>query len=163
MLALISAAVTLINLLLSLAIGLRLYRLAWREGGFGPEFWLACFFLFAAFLGAGLNISVYVGMADPSLALSPLHNSLVLAASAFTYCVGTAGLHLFNWLTFRRESAGARTAAAAGSLFVVVAACAQALTEGLHGEGVSGDRAIGRFQLARVAPYYWLAAESLRY
>jgi hypothetical protein len=162
MLALISAAVTLINLLLSLAIGLRLYRLAWREGGFGPEFWLAGFFLFAAFLGAGLNISVYVGMADPSLALSPLHNSLVLAASTFTYCVGTAGLHLFNWLTFRRESAGARTAAAAGSLSVALAACAQALTEGFTVKVFPG---IGYwiFYLARVAPYYWLAAESLRY
>jgi hypothetical protein len=162
MLALISAAVTLINLLLSLAIGLRLYRLAWREGGFGPEFWLAGFFLFAAFLGAGLNISVYVGMADPSLALSPLHNSLVLAASTFTYCVGTAGLHLFNWLTFRRESAGARTAAAAGSLSVALAACAQALTEGFTVKVFPG---IGywMFYLARVAPYYWLAAESLRY
>ncbi|MGH7751260.1 MAG: hypothetical protein ACREN5_00450, partial [Gemmatimonadales bacterium] len=162
MLALISASVTLVNLLLSLAIGFRLYRLAWREGGFGPEFWLAGFFLFAAFLGAGLNISVYVGMASASLALSPLHNSIVLMASAFTYCVGTTGLHLFNWLTFRRESAGARTAALAGSLAVVVAACAQAVTEGFTVRVVPG---IGywTFQLARVAPYYWLAAESLRY
>lgn len=162
MLALISAAVTLVNLLLSFVIGFRLYRLAWREGGFGPEFWLAGFFLFAAFLGAGLNITVYVGMAVPSLGLGPLHNSLILAASTFTYCVGTAGLHLFNWLTFRRESAGACTAAAAGSLSVVVAACAQALSEGFTVKVFPG---IGywTFYLARVAPYYWLAAESLRY
>jgi len=162
MLALISASVTLVNLLLSLAIGYRLYRLAWREGGFGPEFWLAGFFLFAAFLGAGLNISVYVGLADPSLALSPLHGALVLAASTFTYCLGTAGLHLFTWLTFRRESASARTAAAAGSLLVVAAACAQALTEGFTVKVFPGI-AYWAFYLARVAPYYWLAAESLRY
>src|SRR5262245_56516487 len=128
--ALISAVVTLINLLLSLAIGLRLYRVAWREGGFGPEFWLAGFFLFAAFLGAGLNISVYVGMAEPSLALSPFHGSLVLMASCFTYCVGTAGLHMFIWLAFRRDSKRARTAAAVGSLLVWLAAGVQAITEG---------------------------------
>jgi len=162
MLALISAAVTLVNLLLSLAIGLRLFRLAWREGGFGPELWLASFFLFAAFLGAGLNISVYVGLADPSLALSPLHGSLVLAASTFTYCLGTIGLHVFTWLTFRRESASARTAAAVGSLAVLAAACSQALTEGFAVTVFPGI-AYWAFYLARVAPYYWLAAESLRY
>jgi len=162
MLALISASVTLVNLLLSLAIGFRLYRLAWREGGFGPEFWLASFFLFAAFLGAGLNISVYAGLADPSLALSPLHGSLVLAASTFTYCLGTAGLHLFTWLTFRRESASARAVAAVGCLLVAAAACAQALTEGFAVKVFPGIAYWG-FYLARVAPYYWLAAESLRY
>src|SRR5262245_20036188 len=100
MLALISASVTLANLLLSLVIGIRLFRLARRESGFGPEFWLACFFFFAAFLGAGLNISVYIGMADPALAFSPLHGSLVLAASTFIYCIGTLGIYLFNWITF---------------------------------------------------------------
>jgi hypothetical protein len=160
--ALISAAVTLINLLLSLAIGLRLYRVAWREGGFGPEFWLAGFFLFAAFLGAGLNISVYVGMAEPSLAMNAFQNSLVLMASGFNYCVGTAGLHMFVWLTFRRESKRARSAAAVGSLAVFIAAGVQAITEGFSVKVIPG---IGywAFQVARNAPYYWLAAESLRY
>ena len=71
MLALISASVTLANLLLSLVIGIRLFRLARHGSGFGPEFWLASFFFFAAFLGAGLNISVYAGLADPALALQP--------------------------------------------------------------------------------------------
>jgi hypothetical protein len=162
MLALISAAVTLVNLLLSLAIGLRLYRVAWREGGFGPEFWLAGFFLFAAFLGAGLNISVYVGMAEPSLALSPFHGSLILMASGFTYCVGTAGLHMFTWLTFRRDSNPARTAAAVGSLAVFIAAGFQAITEGFAVKVLPGP-GYWAFQLARNAPYYWLAVESLRY
>jgi hypothetical protein len=162
MLALLSAAVTLINLLLSLAIGLRLYRLAWREGGFGPEFWLAGFFLFAAFLGAGLNISVYVGMADPSLALNPFSNSLLLMASTFTYCLGTAGLHFFIFLTFRRESKRARRAAAVGSLAVMIAAGFQAISEGFSVKVFPG---IGYwlFYLARCAPYYWLAAEALGY
>jgi hypothetical protein len=162
MLALISASVTLVNLMLSLAIGIRLFRLARRQGGFGPEFWLGGFFLFAAFLGAGLNISVYAGLADPSLALSPLHGALVLAASTVSYCVGTAGLHVFIWLTFRGESAGARNAAIAGSLAVTAAAIAQALTEGFAVRVFPGI-AYWAFYLARSAPYYWLAAESLRY
>jgi hypothetical protein len=162
MLALISAAVTLINLLLSLAIGFRLYRVAWREGGFGPEFWLAGFFLFAAFLGAGLNISVYVGMAEPSLAFSAFHGSLVLMASCFTYCVGTAGLHMFIWLAFRRDSKAARNAAAVGSLAVWIAAGFQAITEGFSVKVLPG-LGYWAFYLARVAPYYWLAAESLSY
>jgi hypothetical protein len=98
MLALISAAVTLANLLSSLAIGIRLFRLARCGSGFGPEFWLGTCFLFVAFLGIGLNISVYDGMADPSLALSPLHGSLVLAASTFVYCNGTIGICVFNGL-----------------------------------------------------------------
>jgi hypothetical protein len=162
MLALISAAVTLVNLLLSIAIGLRLYRVAWREGGFGPEFWLAGFFLFAAFLGAGLNISVYVGMAEPSLALSAFHGSLVLMASVFSYCVGTAGLHVFIWLAFRRESKRARSAAAVGALAVWIAAGFQAITEGFSVRVLPG-LGYWAFYLARVAPYYWLAAESLGY
>jgi hypothetical protein len=162
MLALLSASVTLINLLLSLAIGLRLLRLARREGGFGPEFWLAGFFLLASFLGTGLNITVYAGLANPSLALSPFHGSLVLAASAFTYCMGTTGLHLFTWLTFRRDSAHARIAVVAGGLSVAAAACAQALTEGFTVKVFPG-LAYWAFQVARNAPYYWLAAESLRY
>ena len=162
MLALISASVTLANLLLSLVIGIRLFRLARRGSSFGPEFWLASFFVFAAFLGAGLNISVYAGLADPALALSPLHGSLVLASSTFTYCAGTIGLHLFNWLTFRRDSERARNAAVAGSLFVVGAACAQGLTEGFAVKVFPGV-AYWIFYVARVAPYYWLATESLRY
>jgi hypothetical protein len=162
MLALISAAVTLANLLLSLVIGIRLFRLALRGSGFGPEFWLASFFIFAAFLGAGLNISVYAGLADPALALSPLHGALVLAASTFTYCAGTIGLYIFNWLTFRRDSAHARIAVVAGSLFVVGAACAQGLSEGFAVKVFPGI-AYWIFYVARVAPYYWLATESLRY
>ena len=162
MLALISASVTLANLLLSLAIGIRLFRLARRGSGFGPEFWLGTFFLFAAFLGAGLNISVYAGMADPSLALSPLHGSLVLAASTFIYCIGTIGIYIFNWLTFRPDSRRARIAVVVGSLLVIASACAQALTEGFTVKVFPGI-AYWCFYVARVAPYYWLAAESLSY
>jgi len=162
MLALISASVTLANLLLSLVIGIRLFRLARRGSGFGPEFWLASFFIFAAFLGAGLNISVYAGLADPALALSPLHGSLVLAASAITYCVGTIGLNIFIWLTFRRVSGRARWAVVAGSLLVVGAACVQGLFEGFAVKVFPGV-AYWIFYVGRVAPYYWLAIESLRY
>lgn len=162
MLALISASVTLANLLLSLAIGIRLFRLAWRESGFGPEFWLGTFFLFAAFLGAGLNISVYVGMADPALALSPLHGSLVLAASTFIYCIGTVGILIFNWITFRPDSPRARNTVIAGSALVIGAACAQALTEGFEVTVFPGA-AYWTFYVGRVAPYYWLAVESLLY
>ena len=162
MLALISASVTLANLLLSLVIGIRLFRHARRGSGFGPEFWLACFFLFAAFLGAGLNISVYAGLADPKLALSPLHGAVVLAASTITYCIGTIGLHVFNWRTFRPESRRARHAVVVGSLLVVGASCAQAVTEGFAVRVFPGV-AYWVFYVARVAPYYWLAVESLRY
>jgi hypothetical protein len=162
MLALISASVTLANLLLSLAIGIRLFRLARRGSGFGPEFWLASFFFFAAFLGAGLNISVYAGLAAPALALSPLHGALVLAASTVSYCAGTIGLHVFNWRTFRPDSVRARDAIVAGSLLVVAAACAQGLSEGFALKVFPGA-AYWIFYVARVAPYYWLAVESLRY
>lgn len=162
MLPLISASVTLANLLLSLAIGIRLFRLARRGSGFGPEFWLASFFLFAAFLGAGLNISVYAGLADPSLALSPQHGSLVLAASTFIYCIGTIGLYVFTRVTFRPDSERARHAVVAGSALVVAAAVAQGLTEGFAVTVFPGV-AYWCFYVARVAPYYWLAVESLRY
>jgi hypothetical protein len=162
MLTLISAALTLANLLLSIVIGLRLFRLARRGSRFGPEFWLAVYFVFAAFLGAGLNISVYAGLADPSLALSREHGALVLAASCATYAVGTLGLYVFVWLTFRRESAGARAAVVVGSLLVFGAACAQGLTEGFAVKVFPGV-AYWVFYVARVAPYYWLAVEALRY
>ena len=45
---------------------------------------------------------------------------------------------------------------------MVAAACAQALTEGFAVKVFPGI-AYWAFYLARVAPYYWLAAESLRY
>ena len=162
MLALISVSVTLANLLLSLAIGIRLFRLARRGRGFGPEFWLASFFFFAAFLGAGLNISVYAGLADPSLAFSPEHGSLVLASSTFIYCIGTIGLYIFTRLTFRPDSPRARAAVVAGSVLVVGAAVAQGLTEGFAIKVFPGV-AYWCFYVARVAPYYWLAVESLHY
>jgi hypothetical protein len=162
MLTLISASVTLANLLLSIVIGTRLFRRAQRGSRFGPEFWLACFFVFAAFLGAGLNISVYAGLADPKLALSPQHGALVLAASGLTYCVGTIGLHVFVWLTFRRDSARARAAVAVGSLLVVSAFVLQGLSEGFVVKVFPGV-AYWAFYLARVAPYYWLAVESLHF
>ncbi len=162
MFALVSGLVTLANLLLSLVIGVRLFRLARRGGGFGPEFWLASFFLFAAFLGAGLNISVYAGLADPALALSSQNGPLVLAASTFSYCLGTIGLHVFTWLTFRRDSLRARNGVVAGSLLVVAAACAQGWSEGFAVKVFPGV-AYWVFYVARVAPYYWLAVEALRY
>ena len=162
MLALSSALVTLANLLLSLVVGIRLFRLARRGSGFGPEFWLASFFLLAAFLGAGLNISVYAGLADPKLALSSSHGALVLAASTLTYCLGTLGLYVFIWLTFRRESAGARVAVVAGSVLTFGAACAQGLTEGFAVKVFPGV-AYWVFYVARVTPYYWLSVEALRY
>jgi hypothetical protein len=162
MLALISAAVTLANLLLSLVVGIRLFRLARRGSSFGPECWLASFFVFGAFLGAGLNISVYVGMADPSLALSPLHGSLVLASSTFIYCVGTLGIYVFNWITFRPDSKRARNAVIAGTAFVFGSALAQAMTEGFKVTVFPGA-AYWSFYIGRVAPYYWLAVESLLY
>jgi hypothetical protein len=162
MLTLISAALTLANLLLSIVIGIRLFRLARRGSGFGPEFWLAVYFVFAAFLGAGLNISVYAGLADPTLALSRENGALILATSCVIYAVGTLGLYVFCWLTFRRESAGARAAVVGGSLLVFGAVVAQGLTEGFAVKVFPGV-AYWVFYLARVAPYYWLAVEALRY
>jgi hypothetical protein len=162
MLTLISASVTLVNLLLSLAIGCRLFRLAWRERGFGPVFWLAVFFVFSAFLGAGLNISVYAGLADPALALGPVHGPIVLAVSCSCYAVGTLGLHLFNWMTFRRDSNWAYAGVAAGGLLVVGTIFAQGLTEGFAVRVLPGP-AYWAFFAARVAPFYWLAGEALRY
>jgi hypothetical protein len=162
MLTLISASVTLANLLLSLVIGIRLFRLARRGSGFGPEFWLAGFFFLAAFLGAGLNISVYAGLADPKLALSPEHGSLILAVSSFVYCFGTVGIHVFTWLTFRRDSAAARAAVAIGGLLVFGATIAQGVSEGFAVKVFPGV-AYWVFYVARVAPYFWLAYESLHY
>jgi hypothetical protein len=162
MLAMISALVTFANLLLSLVVGIRLFRLARRGSRFGPEFWLGSFFLLAAFLGAGLNISVYAGLADPKLALSSSHGALVLAASTVAYCMGTLGLYVFIWITFRRESGGARLAVVAGSAVAFGAACAQALTEGFAVKVFPGV-AYWVFYVARVAPYYWLSVEALHY
>jgi hypothetical protein len=162
MLTLFSATVTLANLVLSLTIGIRLFWLARRGSRFGPEFWLACFFVCAAFLGAGLNISVYAGLADPTLALSPNNGAAVLAASGIAYCLGTFGIFVFNWLTFRRDSAPARLAVACGTLFLLGAFVAQGLTEGYKVLVFPGP-AYWTFYVARVAPYYWLAVESLRY
>jgi hypothetical protein len=162
MLALLTAAVTLTNLLLSFVVGLRLLKLARRGFRFGPEFWLSLFFLFAAFLGAGLNISVYLGLADPSLALNPLAASVVLALSGISYGVGTLGIYVFTWLTFRRDSALGRNGVIVGCVALLAAYVAQWLTEGFAVKAFPGP-AYWCFYLARVAPYYWLTVESLSY
>jgi hypothetical protein len=162
MLTSISAGVTLVNLLLSVLVGARLLRLARRSGGFGPEFWLGLFFLFAAFLGSALNIVVYAGLADPALRLSGFYGSLLLASSCFAYIIGATGLYTFTWLTFRHDSARARFFVAAAGALLIAAACAQALTEGFAVRVLPGV-AYWCFFGVRVAPYLWVGVESLRY
>lgn len=156
-----SGVVTLLNLILCLAVGLRMLR-----AGLGrdrnPELALAVYFLASPFLATICQAIVYGGLVDPRLALPADIGEPVLAVGIFGMAVGGAAVCVFVRLAFRRDSRWARATTAAG---IALALCGFAF-EALH-EGFAITLAPGPGHwtawAGRTLPMVWLAVESFRY
>lgn len=155
---LISAVVTVVNLLLSLLIGARL--LLRRHDG-GPELWLGIYFVLAVFVGGFLNIACYAAWADPALGLPTHLMGPVRTLASALNCVGAVALFLFGYLTFRRGVAWARALVGVCLAIMLGAYAVQALN-GFTVRVVEGPAYWVEWAV-RAVPLVWLTVESLRY
>lgn len=112
------AIVTLLNLGLSLVVGLRLLARA-RRGWPAPETSLAIYFLCSAFLATPPQVVVYGAMGDPRFSVPEVASRLLLGFAVLAMAVGAAGVYVFTWKTFRPDRWWARAIVACGcaSLF----------------------------------------------
>ncbi|MGH0038353.1 MAG: hypothetical protein ACQGVK_25245 [Myxococcota bacterium] len=153
--------VTLTNLLLAAVIGVRLFRLARRRGG-SVERGLAVYFLFHAFLSGALSCGLYVGWADPEMALPtsveiPLHATFQVCAS-----IGVAGAYLFTWQTFRPGSEVAKGLVTIALAVMAASLVAVGLTDGFAVRVLNGP-AYWVHLATKLAFLPWIAVESFRY
>lgn len=157
----ISAAVTLTNLALAAAVGLRLlWRAGQRESA--PEQWLAGYFLCGALLGSGLNIAVYASLGDGGLALdAALSGRLLMLSTAANGFAGTC-IYVFTWRTFRPDEAWAASLVWIGACLFATTWIFQAAT-GEFVIRVFPGPAYWLERLTFAGAFAWAAAESLRY
>jgi len=159
--ALLGALVTVLNLLLSAVIGVRLMHRVRRRGG-GVELGLGLYFFFTAFLGSGLSCGLYVGWADPSMALPrsveiPWHAAFQTLAS-----IGSVGAYLFTWRTFRPDSERAKGFVAIMLAIMATSLLAIGFTDGFAIHVLNGP-AYWVHYLTKILFMPWVAVESFRY
>lgn len=158
---LVSGLVTLVNLVLSLVVGVRLLA-AGLAGGRLPERALGIYFLTTPVLATVCLGGAYGGFVDPRLALSPETGGLLVGVATIGMAVGACAIYAFVWRTFRPELREARLAALAGGGLALLGAA----LEGLHdGFAVRLDPGLGHWVawLGRTTPMVWLMLEALRY
>ncbi len=160
-----SGIVLVLNMILSLIVGLRLLR-APAATRAHPERLLSLYFLLGAFLGNATSSVAYIGWADPSLGI-PLGSTTALNASSLLGgTLGAAGVYLFTARTFHGPgSVHERNATlAAWTAIVLMIAClfAEGVAEGFSIRIVAGPLHWIGFSL-RVLAFACAGSESLRY
>jgi hypothetical protein len=156
----VGGLVTALNLVLSVVIGVRLLRLGARSRG--PERWLGGYFFAAAVLGTVVSGVLYMGWADPSLALpeawrAPLQALHVASNSAGLFCIW-----LFTWRTFRPDAGWARVLVAGAGATLVLSFAAIGLVDRFAVHILPGPTYWISFGV-RVAGVVWMSVESFRY
>jgi hypothetical protein len=158
----LAGAVTSINLMLSLFVGLRLLVLARRNGWAAPELTLAAYFLFSAVLATPPQIIVYGGMSDPRLAVPDALARPLLAFAVGMMVIGAGAIYVFTWKTFHPERLFAKAIVLLGCLCLVAGYLVEALYEGFTPVIFAG---VGHWigWLGRSAAMFGVCFESLRY
>ena len=129
MVLVLAGLVTALNLVLSLAVGLRLLARA-RRGWPTPELSLALYFLLSAFLSTPPQILVYGGMGDARLAVSEPAGRALLAFAVLAMAIGSGAIYVFTWKTFRPERLWAKAIVAAGCASLALGYAIESLHEG---------------------------------
>jgi hypothetical protein len=160
-LMLFGGLVTLANLVLSLAVGLRLVAAA-RAPGRGAELALWTYFLASAFLATLCLGAAYAGLADPTLALPPAASGLLIGVATGGMAAGAVAILAFTRRTFRPDAAWARATALGCGAVAVAGAALEGATEGFAVTFVPGP-AHWLAWLGRTAPMLWVAGEALVY
>jgi len=157
----ISGLVTLGLLGLSVAIGLRLLRLApWRSAG--PEVWLGLYFLVYSALATGLSVGTYVGWSSADVALPEAVVRWLNGGFFATSAVGIWCLLVFTQRTFRPGSQAALSGigVTAGIMFSMT--LWTGLTTGFRVE-LLPTAPYWIHWMARLSAWIWIAAESFAY
>jgi hypothetical protein len=160
MLQVLGGLVTLGLLGLSLVIGVRLLRLSARTRG--PELWLGLYFVLYGFVATSLSVATYLGWSSPQPVFT---DAVTRALNGSFFAFSTAGmtcLMVFTWRTFRPGARGARAAALATGVLLASAAASLGVGEGFEVRVLNGPAYWVHFT-ARLAPWIWVAAESLAY
>jgi hypothetical protein len=157
----ISGLVAFGLLALCAVVGVRLLRLARRDGS-APVRCLGLYFLLYGTLATGLSISTYLGWSSADLQLPDLATRALNAGFYASATIGLAFLLLFTRLTFRPASPAARSVVLGLVMLMAVSATLVGATEGFAVRVVPGPAYWVHF-LARLACWCWVAAESLGY
>ncbi len=126
----LTAVVTVLNLLLSLVVGLRLLARARRGGWPAPELSLAIHFLLSAFLSTPPQVLVYGGMGDPRLAVAEPVARGLLAFAVLAMAIGAGAAYVFTWKTFQPDRTWAGAIVVAGCACLALGYAIEAVFEG---------------------------------
>jgi hypothetical protein len=158
---LLGGLITLVNLLLSLVVGLKLLAAGIPSGRLAERA-LGIYFLTTPVLATVCLGWAYGGFVDPRLAVSPATGGLLIGIATVGMAVGACAIYAFLWRTFRPDVPEARLAALAGGGLALLGAA----LEGLHdGFAVRLDPGLGHWVawLGRTLPMAWLLCEAIRY
>ncbi len=158
---LVGGLVTVTNLLLAAVVGVRLLRLA-ASPSRGAERGLAAYFLLTATVSHGLSCALYMGWADPGLALPVPWQAPIQAAFLASGSLGMLGVYHFTWCTFRPRSDTAKGAFAAAATLLVASFLAVGVSERFAVSVLPGPAYWLNWTL-RVLAFPWMAIESFRY
>jgi hypothetical protein len=167
----VSGIVTLIYLIVSAAIGIRLVRIANppqprsipdAPRSRPPEFWFGCFFLLYSCIASGLNMAVYAGWSDISMRLPLLLERSGHAGFFWIGGVGIIALLIFIRQTFRPRERWARWLVIGISGALLVSAIWLGLSEGYRVSVATGTP-YWINHMGRNITFIWIAIESLRY
>lgn len=157
----LSGIVTVLNLALAAAVGL---RLLWRvrDGRSGPERWLAGYFLCGACLGSMGSIAVYGSLGESGLSLSEAATSRLITFYTLANAIAGTCVYAFNWRTFRPGASWAKALVCLAILCFAGAWTFQLATGEFFVQVFPGPA----YWLERAiftGAFAWAAAESLRY
>jgi hypothetical protein len=157
----LSGVMTVLSVVLSGVIGVRLLR---RSRGVprAPEKGLALFFLCTGCIGSIISITLYSSWADPALRVPDPVAVPLLVVVTILNAIGTTGLCLFNWWTFRQGDPIARWVTFSFAGLFAAAFVWQAVSEGFAIVVIPGPAYWLNF-LIREAGFVWVAYESLRH
>ncbi|MCG8587838.1 MAG: hypothetical protein MJE66_00960 [Proteobacteria bacterium] len=157
----LAGIVAVAQLALSLVGGLRLFGRRLHAQA-APEFWLAFYFVFAAFAANAVSISLYAGWSDPALLLPPTLSRSLNALFLLLSGIGLTGLYVFTWLTFRSRHVWARRLVWLGGIVIAGGSIATGILEDFEVRILPGPAYWTAFA-GRAGALVWVAFESYRY
>lgn len=158
---LVSAVVTLLNLVLASVVGVRLLGRGRREGR-PPETALGVYFLAGGALGTLLSCAAYGAVAQRALGPADAATRGLVLSSHLFYVAGTAGVYHFTAQVFRPGSVWARRACVAAIAAFVLGLLLEIPGDAFAVVILPGFGYWLAF-VARTGGFAWAAFESLRY
>jgi hypothetical protein len=167
----VCGVVTIVYLLISGVVGVRLLRLSSRAAARSqtrsglqrpPELWLGLFFLLYACVASAMNVAIYASWADSALALPDLPTRLLHAGFFWVGGAGLVSLLIFLQQTFHPNDRWAKRLAWSLAGALLFASVLVGVTEGYAVRVLNGFWYWMQF-VVRDLVFVWVATDSLRY